>query len=268
MSDLNITAEPRTLTEDSTIGGDRPVEVLVPSGYDPSVPTPLVLLLHGFGVDRAIQSAYLRMEPAADAAREEVGGAPPTNRMAVAVLALVGLFVALFLWAHNAGLTGPIQCGIGDCATVQSSEFARIGPVPVSAIGVAGYAALVGLALLGLQPAHRDSRQAALRRRTRSWPQPTLLCLAAARSVGWRPVWLARRSSQRRTRAAPLSPRRQLPLLSRSAKQQLLLLPPPPTRLQPAPPPKLPLRPQLPRKPPRGPSWSRKRRRPPPPPRG
>jgi len=97
-------------------------------------------------------------EPAADAAGEVVGGTPPTNRMAVAVLALVGLFVALFLWAHNAGLTGPIQCGIGDCATVQSSEYARLGPVPVSAIGVAGYAALVALALLGLQPAHRDSR--------------------------------------------------------------------------------------------------------------
>ena len=78
--------------------------------------------------------------------------------MAVAVLALVGFFVALFLWAHNAGLTGPIQCGIGDCATVQSSEYAHIGPIPVSAIGVAGYAVLVAVALLGLQPAHRDSR--------------------------------------------------------------------------------------------------------------
>jgi uncharacterized membrane protein len=78
--------------------------------------------------------------------------------MVVAVLALIGFFVALFLWAHNAGLTGPIQCGIGDCATVQSSEYAHIGPVPVSAIGVAGYAALIAVALLGLQPTHRDSR--------------------------------------------------------------------------------------------------------------
>jgi uncharacterized membrane protein len=30
--------------------------------------------------------------------------------------------------------------------------------VPVSAIGVAGYVALLTLALVGLQPAHRDSR--------------------------------------------------------------------------------------------------------------
>jgi uncharacterized membrane protein len=83
---------------------------------------------------------------------------PPLNRMVVSVLALIGFFVALYLWAHNAGLTGPIVCGIGDCATVQSSEYAHIGGVPVSAIGVAGYTALFALSLLGLQPRHRASR--------------------------------------------------------------------------------------------------------------
>ena len=83
--------------------------------------------------------------------------APPMNRMVIAILALTGLFVALYLWAHNAGLTGPIQCGIGDCETVQSSEYARIGPVPVSAIGVFGYAALMVLSFVGIQPGNRDS---------------------------------------------------------------------------------------------------------------
>ncbi len=89
---------------------------------------------------------------------ESVGVAPPRNRMAIAVLALVGFFVALYLLAHNLGLTGPIVCGVGDCATVQSSPYAKVGPVPVSAIGVAGYAALFVLAMAGLQPAHRTSR--------------------------------------------------------------------------------------------------------------
>ena len=84
--------------------------------------------------------------------------APPMNRMIITILALMGFFVALYLWAHNAGLTGPIVCGIGDCATVQSSEYATIGPVPVSAIGVAGYLVLVALSFIGLQPAHRESR--------------------------------------------------------------------------------------------------------------
>jgi uncharacterized membrane protein len=83
---------------------------------------------------------------------------PPLNRMLVSVLSLIGFFVALYLWAHNAGLTGPIVCGVGDCATVQSSPYARIGPVPVSAIGVAGYVALFVLSLLGLQPPRRESK--------------------------------------------------------------------------------------------------------------
>jgi uncharacterized membrane protein len=84
--------------------------------------------------------------------------APPLNRMLVSVLSLIGFFVALYLWAHNAGLTGPIVCGVGDCATVQSSPYARIGPIPVSAIGVAGYTALFALSLVGLQPSRRESK--------------------------------------------------------------------------------------------------------------
>jgi len=83
---------------------------------------------------------------------------PPLNRMLVSVLSLIGFFVALYLWAHNSGLTGPIVCGVGDCATVQSSPYARIGPIPVSAIGVAGYTALFALSLVGLQPSRRESR--------------------------------------------------------------------------------------------------------------
>ena len=83
---------------------------------------------------------------------------PPLSRMLVSVLSLVGFFVALYLWAHNAGLTGPIVCGVGDCATVQSSVYAKIGPVPVSAIGVGGYTALFLLSLAGLQPQLRESR--------------------------------------------------------------------------------------------------------------
>jgi uncharacterized membrane protein len=83
---------------------------------------------------------------------------PPLNRMLVSVLSLIGFFVALYLWAHNAGLTGPIVCGVGDCATVQSSPYARLGPVPVSAIGVAGYTALFALSMAGLQPGRRESK--------------------------------------------------------------------------------------------------------------
>lgn len=82
---------------------------------------------------------------------------PPLNRMVIAILAMAGLFVALYLMAHNMALTGPIVCGIGDCGTVQSSVYAKVGPIPVSAIGVAGYLALLCLAYLGVQPVHRES---------------------------------------------------------------------------------------------------------------
>lgn len=98
------------------------------------------------------------IDSAADPSAEPAAlAAPPLNRMAVAVLSLIGFFVALYLWANNAGLTGPIVCGVGDCTTVQSSEYAWIGPVPVSAIGVFGYLALTVLAFLGIQPGRRDS---------------------------------------------------------------------------------------------------------------
>jgi uncharacterized membrane protein len=78
--------------------------------------------------------------------------------MAIALLSLVGLFIALYMLAYALGLTGEVICGIGDCERVQSSPYSRIGPVPVAAFGVAGYAALLVLSLLGLQPGSPGSR--------------------------------------------------------------------------------------------------------------
>ncbi|MDH5759200.1 MAG: vitamin K epoxide reductase family protein [Gemmatimonadota bacterium] len=83
---------------------------------------------------------------------------PPANRMAIALLSLAGAFVAFYLFAHALGWTGPIVCGVGDCATVQASSYAKVGPIPVAAIGLAGYMFLLGMALLGLQPAYAASR--------------------------------------------------------------------------------------------------------------
>ena len=83
---------------------------------------------------------------------------PPRNRMVVAVLALVGVFIALYLLAHSIGLI-PLICGVGSCETVQSSEWAKVGGVvPVPLIGVAGYLSLLAVAIVGIQPAHSDSR--------------------------------------------------------------------------------------------------------------
>ena len=78
--------------------------------------------------------------------------------MAVAVLSLAGVFLAFYLVANNLGWTPPIPCGTGDCGLVQSSRYAWVGPIPVSAIGLGGYLALFVLSLLGLQESKAHSR--------------------------------------------------------------------------------------------------------------
>jgi uncharacterized membrane protein len=78
--------------------------------------------------------------------------------MVLSILAVLGLSVALYMWAYSAGLTGPVLCSVGDCEAVQNSEFSRIAGVPVAAFGVLGYLALLTVALLGLQPGFRHSR--------------------------------------------------------------------------------------------------------------
>lgn len=78
--------------------------------------------------------------------------------MAVVLLSLIGVFLAFYLVAHNLGWTPAIACGAGDCGTVQSSRYAWVGPVPVSAIGLGGYLALFAISMAGLRPGMASSR--------------------------------------------------------------------------------------------------------------
>ncbi len=78
--------------------------------------------------------------------------------MLIAVLTLGGAFLAFYLVAYAMGWTPPIPCGTGDCATVQSSRYAWIGPVPVAGIGLGGYIALFALSIAGLQGPFASSR--------------------------------------------------------------------------------------------------------------
>jgi vitamin-K-epoxide reductase (warfarin-sensitive) len=72
-------------------------------------------------------------------------------RYLVALLALMGVVVAsMALHVHYSTETEP--CSINekwDCGIVNHSPYAVIGPVPVAAIGIAGYAAMLVLALFG-----------------------------------------------------------------------------------------------------------------------
>jgi uncharacterized membrane protein len=74
--------------------------------------------------------------------------------MGVAALSLAGLFVATYLYLYKIGMIGTLACGTGGCETVQLSPQARFLGIEVSLIGVLGYAALLVLALLTLQPSY------------------------------------------------------------------------------------------------------------------
>ncbi len=78
--------------------------------------------------------------------------------MALAILALTGLLVSLYMLAYSFGLVGQLICGVGNCEAVQSSPYSRMGPIPVAALGVVGYLALMAFSLAGLQPGSKGSR--------------------------------------------------------------------------------------------------------------
>ena len=89
-------------------------------------------------------------------------------RMGIALLCLAGFFVALYLYLYKIGMIGTLACGTGGCETVQLSPQARFLGVEVSLIGVLGYAVMLALSLLALQPRYAG----------RSGPSALLVLLA------------------------------------------------------------------------------------------
>ena len=73
------------------------------------------------------------------------------RRQAIALLALAGLFVSLYLWLHKLGLIGVLQCGTGGCDTVQASPYADFLGLPVALYGVVGYAVLFVVSLVAIR---------------------------------------------------------------------------------------------------------------------
>lgn len=96
-------------------------------------------------------------EPFADAPPR-----PPVARMGIAVLSLLGLFVALYLSMYKWGMMGPIQCSVGGCETVQNSPWSILFGQPVAVWGLGAYVTLLVISVLGLQPRFTDARWVAL----------------------------------------------------------------------------------------------------------
>jgi len=85
-----------------------------------------------------------------------------TKRMLAALIALVGLFVALYLTLYKVGVIGELACSIGSCEAVQTSRWSTFLGLPVAAWGLAFYASVLAMALTGLMERYEDSRPLAL----------------------------------------------------------------------------------------------------------
>lgn len=72
-------------------------------------------------------------------------------RMATALLSLIGVLVAAYLYLYKIGKIGTLACGTGGCEAVQASQWAMFLGIEVSLIGLVGYLALLIVALAGLQ---------------------------------------------------------------------------------------------------------------------
>jgi uncharacterized membrane protein len=82
-------------------------------------------------------------------------------RMTTALLSLAGLFISAYLYLYKIGRIGSLACGTGGCETVQLSPWSRFAGLEVSLIGLIGYAGLLVISLVALQPAWARRRGAA-----------------------------------------------------------------------------------------------------------
>ena len=77
--------------------------------------------------------------------------------MAMALIALIGVFLSLYLTLYKLGYIGTLACGSGSCEQVQLSKWGDFLGLPVSAWGVAYYVIVLGLALAGTKEGLADS---------------------------------------------------------------------------------------------------------------
>ncbi|HEY7859847.1 MAG TPA: vitamin K epoxide reductase family protein [Gemmatimonadaceae bacterium] len=80
-----------------------------------------------------------------------------TRRQALALLAVVGILIALYLTLYKIGVIGVLSCSIGSCETVNSSKWSMLLGIPIAEWGLAAYIALFGLAIAGSAEAREQS---------------------------------------------------------------------------------------------------------------
>jgi uncharacterized membrane protein len=77
--------------------------------------------------------------------------------MIIAALALVGVFVALYLTLFKIGVIGELSCTIGSCEQVNTSKWATFLGLPVAAWGIVFYVATLAVALTASKPVYEGN---------------------------------------------------------------------------------------------------------------
>jgi uncharacterized membrane protein len=74
------------------------------------------------------------------------------KRMALTALALIGVFVALYLTLYKLGMIGTLSCGTGGCERVNTSHWAQFLGIPVAVWGLGFYIVTFVLAFASTTP--------------------------------------------------------------------------------------------------------------------
>jgi uncharacterized membrane protein len=72
-------------------------------------------------------------------------------RLSVAFV-IVGLLVSIYMTIYKITSNDKLCLGSGDCSTVNNSRYAEVNGIPVAAIGIIGYAAILAVLLLESRP--------------------------------------------------------------------------------------------------------------------
>ena len=79
--------------------------------------------------------------------------------MLMALVALIGVFVSLYLTLYKLGIIGTLACGTGSCERVQLSKWGDFLGIPVAAWGAGYYGLVLVLSVVGIQDRFADSRR-------------------------------------------------------------------------------------------------------------
>ena len=75
----------------------------------------------------------------------------------MALIALIGVFLSLYLTLYKLGYIGTLACGSGSCEKVQLSKWGDFLGLPVSAWGVGYYAIVLAVSFAGVQERFAES---------------------------------------------------------------------------------------------------------------